>query len=354
MVLSEEEKANEPQLQQPQGYILKDFIGTNIYKRRAILFNQNGEKLLTLLYMPHSRVINPASLFVEVANKYLYTGFDWVLDLVRQVHENVFQSLSRFDIATDFNPNPYQISVIDQLQSGNYYVQGKREGAMFHNFKSGTAYKVERLPKQMSWGSMESSVKFKLYNKTKEITQVDPNGRSWCSKPYIVDCWRENGLLIDNDIWRLECSITSCSQHQWRGEKLDYGITDISEYTALFYDLVATRFVIRKNEGHQNKRYDRIQPFLIMPDRQPYRLRKVEPKGTQPHTDFAATLRNLLKELDRPEIQCNGTLSRTLLATTRTVIDNAKLGNYFIRATGKDFDTWEKEYLDNCPQKVAN
>lgn len=351
LLLDDAERRAEPVLHQPSGYILKDFAGTNIYKRRAILFTQQGDKVLTLLYMPYSKVINPASMFVEVANKYLYTGFEFVLDLLKEVHDYYFQSLSRFDIATDFSPSPYQMSVIDMLQSGKAYVQGKREGSMFHNYTREGDSAVLRTPKQMNWGSPTSTVKFKLYNKTLEITEVDPNGRKWINKPYIIDCWRCNGLFLDRDIWRLECSITTCSQQSWRGERLDYSTTAIENYTALFYDLVSTRFVIRKNEGHANKRYDKILPFLIMPDRQPYRLRKVEPKSAQLHTVHASTLRNLIKELDKPEVQCNRAMTDTLLATTRSVIQLAKLDGYFQRCMGMEFENWVEEYNKKLPYR---
>ena len=347
MLVTDNERKNGIVLNQPTGYILKDFGGTNIYKKRAMLFTQDGDKILTLLWEPHSGVLNPNSLFVEVANKVLYTGYDYILDLLRNIHDYIFQSVSRFDICTDFAPNPYQLKVIDQLQSGQVYVQGKREGSMFHTYHQKDT--VSRVPKCMSWGSPYSTVKFKLYNKTKEIFEPDKNGRLWCNKPYILDTWRCNGLATQNDIWRLEVSLTSASSHQWRGERIEYSITAIEQYTPLFYDLVSTRWVLRKNEGHKYKRYDKVIPFLIIPSKDHYRLRRTDPKTEQQHTDHAATLRNLLKELDRPEIQCNRNLSNTLLCATEQVIEHARLQQYFRNMTGEDFETWAKEFYENLP-----
>ena len=333
----------------PHGYILKYFDGgTNLYKHRAILFSQEGDKVLTLLWQPHSNIINPNSMFVEVANRLLYCDMLYkVPTLVDALHMNVFTSLSRLDLATDFNPTAEQYNIIARLNDGTAYAQGKREGAQFHDYQQGK--NIERVPRQLSWGSKASNIKWKLYNKTKEITEIDPKGRTWCNKPYIKNMWLQNGIDANRDVWRLEVSIMSASTHQWRGEKLAWAITDPGEFTLLFYDLLATRFVIRANEGHDNKRYDHILDFLPIPTTEHYRLRRTDPQTEQHHTDHAATLRNLMKELDRPETQCNHTIANTLLHTLGSVISSAKLEAYFHRATGKTWDDWREEYEKNLP-----
>lgn len=347
MILSDYERKNGAILEQPQGYtLIHQKGGTNLFKNRAILFNQMGDKIITLLWSPYSSVIHPDTLFVEVANRLLYTGFSFIPDILQQIHAHIFASLSRIDICTDFNPTTTQFSVINMLQSGKAYIQGKREGSMFHDYKNKTT--IERTPKQMSWGSPATLVKFKLYDKTKEIHSTDTKGRTWCNKPYIESMWTINGIRPDN-VWRLEVSIMSASTQQYRGERLTWETSEPQNFTPLFYDLVATRFVVRKNEGHQNKRYDTILPFLVMPENQPYRLRKADPKEEQKHTDHAATLRNLIRELERPEIQCNRTIRDSLLNTTSILLDTTKLHAYFLRAMGQTFDAWAENYEKNLP-----
>lgn len=345
LVLTDAERLGGINLATPDNHtLIEQGTGTNQFKRRAILFNGDGDKVLTLLWQPHSKIIAANTLFVEVANRWLYTLFN-PLPILDSIHNYTFGTLSRFDVCTDFQPTDNQAAIIDMLTTGKAYVQGKREGSLFHDYKQGAT--VERHAKQLAWGNPQTNIRWKLYNKTKEITQVDDKGRTWCSKPYIRDMWYLNGMNPNRDTWRLECSINSASTHQWRGEKLDLATYNPEVYTPLFYDLLATRFVIRKNEGHQYKKYDTILPFLKEPDREHYRLRRLDPKGEQQHTDHAATLRNLMKELDRPETQCNQTICATLLAATDRVIQAANLQGYFLRATGKTWEAWRQNYIEN-------
>lgn len=347
LVLTDAERLEGIQLRCPLYHtLIPQATGTNQFKRRAILYNDGGDKVLTLLWEPHSKIIPSNTLFVEVANRWLYYNLN-PLPLLDEIHMYTFGSLSRFDVATDFNPTRQQYAIISQLTAGSAYVQGKREGSMFHDYRH--AATIERQARQLSWGNPQTNVKFKLYNKTKEITEIDEHGHTWCNKPYIRDCWQLNGLDIDKDVWRLEVSIQSASTHQWRGEKLDLGIYEPSRYTSLFYDLAATRFIIRKNEGHENKRYDHILDFLDIPDTDHYRLRRLDPKGQQQHTDHAATLRNLMKQLDRPETQCNQHIAFPLLMATEQVVKAANLQGFFLRAMGLTFEQFKENYLKNLP-----
>lgn len=347
MVLTEAERLEGIQLKCPLHHtLLHQKTGTNQFKRRALLLNDAGDKVLTLLWEPHSKIIAANILFVEVANRWLYCNFN-PLPLLDEIHLYTFGSLSRFDICTDFNPTDNQLAIISMLTAGTAYVQGKREGCQFHDYHQGKT--IERQARQLSWGNPQTNVKFKLYNKTLEITETDEQGRNWCNKPYIRDCWQLNGLNIGSDVWRLECSIQSASTHQWRGEKLDMDIYDPVKYTYLFYDLMSTRFVIRKNEGHENKRYDRILEFLDCPTTDHYRLRRLDPKGEQQHTDHAATLRNIIKQLERPETQCNERIAMSLLGTAESIVEAANLQGFFLRAAGETFDQYKLHYLKNLP-----
>lgn len=347
MVLTDAERLEGIQMKCPPAYtLIQQKTGTNQFKQRAILYNEAGDKVLTLLWQPHSKIIADNTLFVEVANRWLYAGFN-PLPLLDEIHLYTFGSLSRFDIATDFNPTPRQQQVIAMLTAGTAYVQGKREGSLFHDFHQGKT--VERQARQLAWGNPQTNIKFKLYNKTKEITEVDDKGRTWCNKPYIKDNWLVNGLNLSKDVWRLEVSIQSASTHQWRGEKLDMAIYDPAAYTPLFYDLAATRFVIRKNEGHDNKRYDHILDFLDIPDTDHYRLRRLDPKSEQHHTDHAATLRNIMKQLEREETKVNERIAMSLLSTAENIVEAASLQGYFLRATGQTFDQWKVHYIRELP-----
>lgn len=347
MDLDEYEKAHGACLSCPLGYTLQEYTGTNMYKRRHVLYTYDGDKVLTLLSEPHSRIIHPASLFVEVANKYLYQDLTPTLALLPYIHAARWQSLSRLDICGDINPTEKQRHTIEQLASGAYYITGKREGAQWHDYDrhEGNESKVERLPRQLSWGSKHSDIKVKLYNKTLEIYDVTPSGTLWCNKPYIADNWIVNGLK-PNKVWRLEWSIMGAGQYEIAGQRLDLSTLQPAAFTKLYWDLTATRFLPRINQGHAAKRYDKVVDFLDIPDEQHHRLRKTDPTSTRTITAHAATLRAMMKELAREEIRATPTLRDTILDTAETVIHTARLETYFLKATGKHWQDWRDAYID--------
>lgn len=345
--LTEEEKAHGISLSCPPGYELQEYPGTNIYKRRFMLFTASGDKVLTLLCDPHSRIIANNSLFVEVANPILYYPHHDTLGLLGKIHEYSMQSLSRLDVCADFNPTLRQLSVIDGLTLGTIYAQGKREGAMFHDFHRPEGGRTQRLARQISWGGQQSALKWKLYNKTAEIFQVSPKGVRFCTKPYIPAMWRRNGINPDKDVWRLEWSLTGAGGYDWHGERLSYDTaTAPHQYTALFWDIVANRFKLHLNEGHKQRRDDELVEFLPIPPPPHYRIRKSDPRAEAHHTDHAATLRSLMTQLERPEVMAYKALHRKLLDCTAETIRLARLQAYFFYCYGRPWEKWRREYED--------
>lgn len=320
--------------------------GTPQYKRRVLVITEKGDKLLTLLLEPYARIINPQSMFVEIANSNLYDdcGVDWLLDLIENIHPYSFQSLSRLDIAADFRPTTDQYDIIMQLAAGTAYVQGKGDGAMFHNFRRPSG-RVERVPKQIGWGSKHSAIKWKLYNKTLEITDTDTAGRVWCTKPYIPEAWRAAGIPVDGDVWRLEMSLTGASSYDWRGEKIGWDITDRSQFEAIYWDMIRSRFTIRANEGHSCRKNDTQLHLLPIPERTS-RIRKRIGTSDPMHAEYAATLRAAVKELERPEVAANPAMRDVWLSTARSTVSLGHLEGYFLRAFGRSFDEYAAAISD--------
>lgn len=328
-------------LHQPQGIRLVECdSGTPQYRRRVLVVSEQGDKLLTLLLEPYARIIHPQSMFVEVANAHLYDimGVDWLLDLLEAIHSYSFQSLSRIDICADFLPTADQYDIIKQLASGTAYVQGKRDGAMFHHYHrpNGT---VERIPKQIGWGGKNSSIKWKLYNKSLEITEVDSEGRRWVTKPYILEAWRAAGISDIGDVWRLEMSLMGASSYNWRGDKIGWDVTDRRAFEAMYWDMLTSRFTIRANEGHACRKNDR-QLHLLTPPNHTSRVRRRDAQGTQPHTDYAVTLRAAIKELERPEVAANPSMRNVWLDAARSTVTLGHLEGYFLRSMGRSFEEY--------------
>lgn len=314
--------------------------GTNIYKRRAFVLSEAGEKIMTLLWEPHSKIIGKSSMFVEIANKWLYGSLQWIFDFLWKVHPYSMQSLSRLDVCYDFNPNEHQARYIQNLGDNSIYVQGKREGSMFSNFEN--SGKISRKPRCISWGSKHSDVKWKLYNKTLEIFE-EVDGKRWCSKPYIVNMWNEAGINKDN-VWRLEVSVTSAGQFVWKEKRVTTGEAIKREwFEDFFQSMYGTRFVTRINEGHKDRSNDKRVWLLGKVDGL-YRMKKREPKSSREVVEMASLIRGMIKQLNDPVVWFHDELRNDLLNTTETAIICGRMGEYFYRTFGCTWEKWRRDF----------
>lgn len=347
LAMGDEECATGARLSCPDGFALVECSGTNIYKRRVMVMNVGGEKMLTLLLEPYSaQILDKRSMFVEVANKWLYGSLDWVMPLLERIHLFSFQSLSRIDICCDFVPTLAQMQVIEGLQSNELYVAGKREGSMFHDYHIPVdGGQLVRAAKCISWGSKQSNIRWKLYNKSLEIYEIDTKGKRWCTKPYIEEQWKVCGFDCDN-VWRLEFSIMGAAKYSWHGEKLGWSnIIDRDKVLSLWNDMYATRFVIRYNQGHKSRKWDDRADFLPLESKEPYRIRQRLVGKEQYHTDHAATMRAAMAQLARPEVKTYPALRGVWLDALESTISMGHLEGYFRRSTGFTFKEWRDCYL---------
>lgn len=224
---------------------------------------------------------------------------------------------------------------------------------MWHSYNCADKY-VTRQPHQLAWGNKASQIKWKLYNKSKEIYDTTPTGRTWCNKPYIADYWKQNGFREDCDTWRLEVSIMGSGQLQWHGRRLAWDIVSNADtYTSLYYDLYETRMKMRLNQGHANKRYDEVVEFLRTPDTIPERIRKAEPGEERTRVTYASTLRALVKELDRPEIMATPAIHLPILDTLGHIVHISGLGGYFAAMMGQGYESWADDYINNRGMATA-
>lgn len=224
--------------------------GTNVFKRRAI-YTYRGAKVLTALSLPKSKILPQDMILIEVANRWLYDYCELENILTTMWPSYRFSNMSRIDLAADFEVNESTMDLINKLSTGEYYVNGKKLGSMF--FEDGKKRQVF----DMNFGSVRSDVKWKVYNKTKEIGATTCH----CTKPWITAWWKKNGLPVDN-IWRLEVS--------YHGEKFQdierrrVGLQDLYNTTVLrlvFAEFYKYRFVVKKR-GHTRRVNDKVVPFL--------------------------------------------------------------------------------------------
>ena len=245
----------------PDDYSAEFLDGTKVFNRRMVVRDHSGRKVLTVLYDPKSSLIPRRICLCEVANVCLYDG-SWrgVCLIVKQMHNGDFNSLSRLDIACDFDE--IGDDVAKMFDEGTIYVQKKKEGCMFYDQFEKDGY-VFRKPRQISFGSKTSKIKWKLYNKSKEIKVSH--------KEYIEHMWHEEGMDLSKDIWRLEVSLTRVSSLQCLN-KDNVDLLDFLEfwgresYYWLFPAFYTNNFVVRKNEGRAGNKYNpnNLYDFLDM------------------------------------------------------------------------------------------
>lgn len=251
------------------GHVWQEYSQTNIWAKRKILYNDRGDKVLTLLYQPRTTVIPSNSGLVEIENEWLYHGGgpEYILSLLQQSVFYEVLGISRLDLCADFNPTQVQAEVIEGLAAGDYYVAGKRNGSGFWSTNTNpkdTLREGERrpflheywlnrkIPHCQSWGHKTSELKWKLYYKTKEL--LDDGGGRLMVKPYIIDQWRIAGLDTSN-VWRLECSMKHLNNLRMWGQKIDLDF--LAANRGLFLcKQIDQHFQIRKSEGHKDKTND--------------------------------------------------------------------------------------------------
>jgi len=221
-----------------KGWRFVELSKTNIYKRRAVVMNEEGNKLLTLLWDPISSILKSDLVLVEFANATLYDGSYVLLMNFLECEGFVFNNVSRLDLCIDYEMHDIERKVVTGLASNLFHVKRSQRGAIFYA-QSGT----DRDFVQLSWGAKESSIKMKTYNKSRELKEVG-------DKPYIRRCWRDCGFNEDN-VWRWEISLTSVSSMQYDGNKLSADM--VKDYNCMLHmvsNLYNNKFIVLDDGGN--------------------------------------------------------------------------------------------------------
>lgn len=232
-----------------EGYSFEFLAGTKVFENRLVVRDAKGIKKMTLLYFPKSNIIDQSLCLVEMANSTLYCD-EWkrLFLSVQQMHAGNYNSPSRIDIACDFDEIGKEVANL--FNSEEIYVQRKKEGSAFYDFKE-IEGRVCRVIRQFSFGSKTSKLKWKLYNKSLELRESH--------KSYIQKHWRDNQLNLSKDIWRLEVSMVRCSSFEIL-DNYENNLISLSclvngeSYLRVFPYLYCNNFVVRKNEGRANNK----------------------------------------------------------------------------------------------------
>lgn len=278
----------------PEGWKAQPMGRTAVWAQRVYIMNPEGIKVGTILMEPISPMIKDDRAVVEVSNVFLYRDdFHKMLDILLSCYPLVVDNVQRFDLCGDFEMYGSRWEITKMLEDGRAYLKGIRRGVAWWGKDSSI-----RKPHQLSWGGKDSTFKWKLYNKHKELWE---GGQ--CSKPYIEELWRSFGFE-PTKVWRLEVSITSISG-------LDNAMFNTRDYREwfdqameLYKCLYADKFVVREDQGHKDKRDDDKLVFLDIMGCKVLRHRK--PRGSECESDVERRIvTKLWKEFTDAEVRCN-------------------------------------------------
>lgn len=207
------------QFQQSKHYEWK----TEPYQTKQFKKIQNvifrGEVVATAVSIPTSPIISQSCMVIKFKNRELYgQNLKGLIDDILNVHCLIFKSITRIDIAADFNYfvcGLYPETLIKRFIESTYLKIGKA------NYSLNGEQKFTHTFDYLKFGSKTSDVNIYLYNKTKELSEVH-------DKPYIRKSWIKSGLDITKPVWRLEVSI--------KGQGSDYLNTSTGEHCRLSYE----------------------------------------------------------------------------------------------------------------------
>lgn len=340
-----------PEFISPAGFRIEFLQGNNIFRHRALIFDAQGRKWLTLLWSPFSSLLNRRIMSVQVANLLLYYDSIQVsFKLLQQIVDCEFNSCGRVDVCCDFQITENQIEVIKHLNSGHYYVQGKSEGSNW--WHKVTEVGGDRIYKRnqthcLSWGSSSSDIKVKCYHKSRELGMLNPNPEP--EKPYIVDMWRAAGWDVTR-VWRLEFSLCGSGKLRWDNEVIDLDKVKSKEWLQhLFYNLYGRRFVVRENQGRRDghKNTDPLRTFLSLPSDGSVLSRSLGALSSAPASPAVKLLRSLMGQLSSPAVMASSDSCYALCSAISAVVEVHHLRSYFSAHFGDDVEPYLQKIMDS-------
>ena len=229
----------DPSYFQRMGYEVRlRSYGTPQYSMMFTIW-EDGFPLVEVRRAPYSLksqggIFEPNACHIRLANRtcYLPSPVSFLRSFLI-AHQYVFVSLTRIDIALDFN-------LFDNGRDPARFVSDfMRERIMKINQSRLAAHGTDswegRVWNSLKWGAPTSIVSTKLYNKSLELAQVH-------DKFYIRDCWQAAGLDVSADVWRVEFSLKAAAQAQFDKQTGEYVPLSLSSYDSR--DKLLYRFAV--------------------------------------------------------------------------------------------------------------
>ena len=338
-----------PEVYCPDTYRLEILEGNNVFKWRAILYDYAGVKVLTIMWCPKSRQMPWNLVTFQVANYWFYTADDImeVVNLAAEVFDYQFATFTRLDICVDFELNKKQKSIIKGLYRKNIYCAGKHSQSEFDS-KTDDG---DMLAHDFNFGSFKSAIKWKLYNKSKELN-VDTDHQD---KEYIIYAWKQNEMAYYK-MWRLEVSIKDFNKIttdkepmsvKKKGVIYSQRMLDFSDLTnQRIYEIYASMFskrcVFRKRKHTRAANDEQVYLFRLDD------VNFLHTKRTQKRENVSDNkpMYSLISIIESNHCKRNADLLKSSCDALFAFVKHNHLENLFETLKGCDVEKWceQKEY----------
>lgn len=208
----------------------QDYSGRT-YRHKYKVYDGSDNYIYDVYIIPTSSILKPNSCTIRLSNSECYNSNCFEdLEVFMSDIGFKFNNITRLDICHDSNNLKNGLTHENLLKgflSGRFRLNrrlkfnlyGSNTGSDF----SGISIDYQRRKKlpiteitkdnELSadltttgakWGSQKSAVGVKIYNKTLEMREVK-------RKQSIINSWKDNGLNLEKDVWRVEISLNSDS-----------------------------------------------------------------------------------------------------------------------------------------------
>lgn len=184
--------------------------GTPQYKEKFTLY-QGGFPLYEIARNPYSLkemggIFEKGSCHIRICNRTLYAPR--CIDKLREfllMYNYSLNGVTRADVCLDFVVFDNQMKP-QTLLNGWAKEKFRKINACFSH-EHGIDTWSGKVINSVKWGSEQSMISTKMYNKTMELSRVAHD------KFYIRDAWKEAGIKESDEVWRIEFSIKgNCNQ----------------------------------------------------------------------------------------------------------------------------------------------
>lgn len=259
--------------------MVRDY-GTPMYSQMFSIFH-HGRPLIEVRRDPKSKksqggIFPDNACHLRLTNRVCYypDPIGYLITFMHSFHLT-YVSTKRIDIALDFNrfdSGDDPAAFLRRYYANKYAKMYQRE----YNTHGEDGWQA-KLHNSVKWGSPSSDITTKLYNKTMELN------RPGHDKPYIRERWKQCGLDLTQDVWRVEFSISSQLKNMVK--ESDGSLMPIDIMTFRTYDDILNifmtladryfdfRYVEHKPDGklQRKDRCRRKQLFDITPDQRAFK-----------------------------------------------------------------------------------